>query len=87
MRSIEDRRRIGRNRRTAGHDQRVPLDIDRPVRDHQRCERARDRHGRDRGIGAPRDRDRRDGEARECDQREAVMVAREHQRGGGDQEG
>ena len=37
--------------------------FDRPVGDHQRGERARDRHGDDGRIGAPRDRDRRDGEA------------------------
>ena len=55
---------------------------------HYQCgERTRDRQRTGGGLGAPRDRDRRHDHERECDQRNAIMLAHQHQCGGGEQIG
>ena len=86
MRTGEHARGIGRDRRSAARGERGPLDVDAPSR-RSPAPRARRRPAPPRRrLRSPRDRDGRDGEQREGGQRAAVVLARQHQHRGGEQD-
>ena len=57
------------------------------MRHDRRGQGARDWYRGGRCLGAPRDRDRRHDHQRESDQRDAIVLADQNQRGGGEQVG